>query len=259
MKPPLSEMKKIGHAGLVVSIFRKYKIIQMVDRLLPKRSNHQKITHGQALLAMVLQGMSLENRRLYLSGEFFSHYDLEKIFGPGVKPEHFNPSTLARTLDAIYKHGATQFFTDVCLAIVLNHKILSKFIFMDTTSFSVMGRKYKGKGSIELKHGHSKDHRMDLRQLVFLLASSEDGIPLFSECYSGNASDSAVFQQKIVQLQDLIADHLDGRYMVLDSALYNKAFLKNKLISTDWITRVPESNKPCKLVVTKEKTSMDQA
>ena len=160
MKPPLSEMKKIGYAGLVVSIFRK--IQNYPDRRpTAKKKQPPKITHGQALLAMVLQGMALENRRLYLSAEFFSHYDLEKIFGPGVKPEHFNPSTLAQTLDAIYKHGATQFFTDVCLGIVLNHKILSKFIFMDTTSFSVMGRKYKGKGSIELKHGHSKDHRMD--------------------------------------------------------------------------------------------------
>ena len=253
MNPPVSDIKKTGHLGLVVAIFRKYKIVQMVDRLLPKRSNHQKISHGQALLALVLQGMSFENRRLYLSEEFFSHYDLEQIFGPGIKSEHFNPSTLARTLDAIYKHGATQFFIDVCLGIVLNHKILKKFIFMDTTSFAVMGRKYKGKGSIELKHGHSKDYRMDLRQLVYLLVSSEDGVPLFGECYSGNASDSAVFQQKIIQLQEIIDEHLDGRYLVLDSALYNKAFLKNKDICCDWITRVPESIKACKMVVTKKR------
>lgn len=253
MDVPVSDVKQLGHLGVVVAIFKQYQIIEKVDRLLPKRSNNQKISHGQALLAMVLQGFGFANRRLYLSTEFFSHLALDDLLGPDIKPEHLNQHVFARTLDAIYKYGSTQFFTDVCLGIVLNPKILKKFIFMDTTSFYVLGQKYKNVGSIQLKHGHSKDHRMDLKQLIYLLVSTEDGIPIFGECYSGNTSDNAIFQQKIIHVQDLLCEDLEGRFLVLDSSLYNKYFLRNKSITGDWISRVPESIKACKDLISKKR------
>ncbi len=100
---------------------------------------------------------------------------------------------------------------------------------------------------------HSKDYRADLKQLVYLLVSSEDGIPILGECYSGNAVDNFVFQQKIVQIQNLILDDLESRALVLDSSLYSKQFLRNEWITGDWITRVPESIKACKDLVSKKR------
>jgi transposase len=253
VKIPTSEMKLLSHLGILVAIFKQYQIIEKIDRLLPKRSHNQKISHGQALLAMVLQGFGFANSRLYLSSEFFSHLALKELFGPDIKAEHLNPNVLARTLDAIYEYGATRFFTDICLGIVLDPQILKKFLYMDTTSFYVTGQKYKNQGRIELKHGHSKDNRMDLKQLVYLLVSSEDGIPIIGECYSGSASDNAIFQDKIIHVQELIREELEERVLVLDSSLYNKYFLRNQFITGDWITRVPESVKACKELVSKKR------
>ncbi len=82
---------------------------------------------------------------------------------------------------------------------------------------------------------HSKDYKADLKQLVY----SEGGIPILGECYSGNAVDNFVFQQKIVQVQNLILDDLKGRALILDSSLYSKHFLRNEWITGDWITKVP--------------------
>ncbi len=162
MDIPQADIKTIGHLGLIVALFKTHEIIEKVDALLPKRSNHQILTHGQVLLAMVLQGFGFASKRLYLSKEYFSHLALEDLFGPDIRPEHFNQNTLARTLDAIYKYGATQLFTDVCLDVVLDPKILKKMIFIDTTSFSVTGKRYKNKGSIKLTKGYSKG---DMRKI----------------------------------------------------------------------------------------------
>ena len=119
--------------------------------------------------------------------------------------------------------------------VVLDPKILKKMIFIDTTSFSVTGKHYNDKGSVKLTKGYSKDYRADLKQLVYLLVSSQDGIPILGECYSGNTVDNFVFQQKIVQIQNLILDDLEGSALVLDSSLYSKQFLRNEWITGDWI------------------------
>ena len=250
---PEVEVLHLGHLGLVVSIFKKYKIVEKIDKLLPKNSYNHHITHGEAVLAMVVQGLGFTNHRLYLSSHYFHHIALEGLFRPEVKAEHFTPNAFSRTLDAIYNYGATRFFTDTCLGIVVNNKFLSKFIFMDTTSINVTGKKYKGEtGNLELKYGHSKDYRKDLKQLIYLLISTENGLPLHFEGHSGNKSDNSLFQNTITEVQNHITTQLNQKYWVLDASIYSKKFLKNKDISVLWITRVPESVKQCREAVEKE-------
>jgi transposase len=108
------------------------------------------------------------------------------------------------------------------------------------------GEKYKNTGNIELKRGYSKDYRMDLKQLVYLLVTTDEGLPVFAESHSGNASDNELFQNAIIKVQNLALDQMKNKIFVLDAALYSKEFLLNPNITGDWITRVPESVKMCK-------------
>jgi len=89
--------------------------------------------------------------------------------------------------------------------------------------------------------------------LVFLLVATEDGIPVFAETHSGNASDSNLFQETIIKLQEVIGNELKDKFLVLDSSLYSKAFLKNEAITGHWITRVPETVKSCKDLLSKKR------
>jgi transposase len=243
---PTCIVKNLSHLGIIAAIFKEYKIVERIDTILPKTSNNQNITHGEAILAMVMQGLGFSNHRLYLSAEFFSHVAMRGLFRSTIKAEHFTADTFGRTLDAIYKYGATKFFTDSCLKIIMDNKLLKKFFFIDTSTFYATGNKYKNDGKIELKYGHSKDHRMDLKQLVYLLVTTEDGLPVFAESHSGNASDNDLFQKTIIKVQDLIKEQVGDKIFVLDAALYSKEFLLNPHITGDWITRVPESVKLCK-------------
>lgn len=51
------DIKNIGHLGIIGAIFREYKLIEKIDALLPKTSPNQKISHGEAVLAMIMQGL----------------------------------------------------------------------------------------------------------------------------------------------------------------------------------------------------------
>ena len=143
-EPQTCEVQNLGHLGLIASIFKEYDIVKKIDSILPKTSNNQNISHGEAILAMVIQGPRFSNHRLYLSGEFFSHVALYGMFRPEVKAEHFNGDTFGRTLDAIFKYGSSRFFTDVTLNILVENNLLSKFLNLDTTSMCATGKKYKG-------------------------------------------------------------------------------------------------------------------
>ena len=249
MDTPICDVKHLGHLGIIAAIFKEYKITEKIDRLLPKCSNHKTITHGEAVFAMVLQGLGFSNNRFYLSSEFLSHLVIKDLFGRDIPHEYFNSTALGRTLDVIYEYGSTRFYTDTCLKVVL--PLVKRFIHVDTTSLSVTGRKYKNEKGIKLAHGYSKDYRADLKQLVYLLASSEDGLPLMHEVHSGNETDSKLFQNCIESLQTNLKSDIKDKILVLDSSLYNKSFIANDNITSDWITRVPESIKLCRDLLSK--------
>ena len=243
------EVKKIEHLGLLSAMAKKVGLVEKMDNLLPtKASNNVKVSHGEALFSMILQGLGFSNNRMYLSPDFFSSYALERIFSEGTKPEHFNEAVLGRALDALYKYGPSRFIQDICIGIASQQKLLKKFFHIDTSSFKVTG-KYGVDGSIDITHGYSKDHRFDLKQLVFLLVANEDGIPMYSETHSGNASDSDIFTAIVKKLEQDLQTIGESRFFVLDSAVYNKDFLSNGHLHSYWITRVPESIKKAREAV----------
>jgi len=58
------------------------------------------------------------------------------------------------------------------------------------------GRRLRGKRALFITYGYSKDHRSDLKQLLFILTTSEDGgVPVQFRCEHGNASDSRTHEQ----------------------------------------------------------------
>ncbi len=88
------------------------------------------------------------------------------------------------------------------------------------------------------------------------------GLPFWTSVRSGNSSDREMFPSAI----NLIQNHIENIKkdlslgFVADSALYSKKFLLNKNITSDWITRVPESIKLAKELVERdhEKLSWSQ-
>jgi transposase len=64
----------------------------------------------------------------------------------------------------------------------------------DTTSVSVAGSyKNQDKKAVQLRRGYSKDHRPDLKQLVYSLCVSRDGaVPIHFKTFDGNRTDDTI-------------------------------------------------------------------
>ena len=63
-------------------------------------------------------------------------------------------------------------------------------VFMDTTSLAFASLAFEGQGGRRLgRHGYSKDHRPDLRQMILAVVLDGDGRPICSEMWPGNTAD----------------------------------------------------------------------
>ncbi len=56
--------KTLEHLGLVAGMFDELGIGDLVDGLIPQDLSQRKVSVGQALKAMVLNGLGFANRRL---------------------------------------------------------------------------------------------------------------------------------------------------------------------------------------------------
>ncbi|MBE7522122.1 MAG: hypothetical protein HS109_07030 [Burkholderiales bacterium] len=79
------------------------------------------------------------------------------------------------------------------------------------------GRELRGRTAPAIAFGFSKDHRPDLRQLLFILTVTAEGVPASFRCADGNTSDSVTHVQTWEALR-AVAGRADFLY-VADSKL----------------------------------------
>ena len=69
-------------------------------RLVP--DEHEVLTPGEAMAAMILNGLGFANRPMSLTPQFFANKPLDLLFREGLCAEMFNRFKLGRTLDEAY-------------------------------------------------------------------------------------------------------------------------------------------------------------
>lgn len=246
MQIEMVETQQLGHLGIVAAVIKQLGLIEKIDNLLPvSKKKGAKVTMGERVAAMIMNGLGFLNDRLYMHTQFFEIKPLSRLFRDGVEAEYLNDDALGDCLDAIHEHGVSKLFSNVAFKIAAEQKLLSKFSRVDTTSLSVYGD-YQEQNieeeDFKIAYGHSKQKRVDLKQVILsLTVNGPSDLPLWVEGLSGNASDKKSIKasvEKIEKFKEQLAEAPSFIY-VADSALYSKELLQNPNIK--WITRVPET------------------
>ena len=143
----IHKSETLEHLGLVAGMFDELGIGFLVDELVPQDLSQRNVSVGQALKAMVLNGLGFANRRLYLMPEFFLNKPTERLVGAGISPEHLNDDALGKALDTLYAFGLTGLYRSIAgqAAERLGLGGGVAMVHLDTTSFHVDGR-YNSEG-----------------------------------------------------------------------------------------------------------------
>jgi transposase len=242
---PTYHSQVLDHLGLVAGMFDELGIGEVLDRATQQNPEMRDLTVGEAVKAMVLNGLGFINQALYLVPRFFHHKPTHRLISLRVTPAQLNDDALGRALDTLYRYGVTELYSLIAATAAERLGLTPRFAHLDSTSFHVDGRyncdETPEEQVIHITRGYSRDHRPDLNQVMLeLIVEHQAGIPLLMKPLSGNSSDGQEFghivHAHIAQLQTTYGI----TYLVADSALYSDANLQ-KLAATHikWITRVP--------------------
>lgn len=245
--------QNMDHHGLVASVCQDLGIADKIDFRLDKKDPRRIVSAGTSVVAMILNGLGFTNRRLYLSPQFFESKPVKQLLGKDVTASQLDDHALGKALDEISAYGSSKLFGEVAFEIAIEHNLLSPLGHLDSTSFSVEGEYEVDSPEhvVKLTHGHSKDHRPDLKQVMMsLVVTGESAVPIWMEPQNGNSSDKKAFQQTIKnvrQFQKELKACPEFKW-IADSALYTKVGL---LSQNDylWVSRVPENIKAAKELV----------
>jgi transposase len=219
------QSENLDHLGLVAGMYDELGIGEVLDHLIVQDDEKRTVSVGQAVKAMVLNGLCFVNQRLYLIAHFFENKPTARLVGPGITASHLNDDVLGRALDTLYAHDVTAPYRQVAHQAAQRLRLDGQYVHLDSSSFHVDGRynsdEPPAEGVIHITRGYSRDHRPDLNQVVLdLICEQQAGIPLLMEPVSGNSNDKSDFrrvvQTHVAQLQH---DHTPS-YLVADSSRY---------------------------------------
>jgi transposase len=180
--------KRLGGLPAAAEILRRLDVAGIVDGQCPVRSDAD-LTHGQVIEVLIANRLS-SPMPLQRVGDWASAWAVEETFG--VEADLLNDDRLARALDAIAPRldavsGA------VAASAIGEFGIDVAKIHWDMTSMSVFGAypaEDQDPAFPQIKHGHPKDRRFDLKQVQAGLGMSADGgIPVFSKVFDGGAAE----------------------------------------------------------------------
>jgi transposase len=167
-----------------------------------KHDSRDKIPVSQTLV-IALYNVITERYPLYKMGEWALHR--------GVIPQElsscFTDDRIGRGLDRLFTADRSAIITDVVLRAIAAYGLEFNRIHNDSTSITLFGdyEHYADTKAAKPLLGHNKDHRPDLKQLVFSLSVTDDGaVPLYFKVWDGNITDDTTHIRNWSALRALV-------------------------------------------------------
>jgi transposase len=269
LKPQEIEIQNIDHLGIVAGIIDSIGIVEIINELIGVEKG-EKVSAGQVVKAMIINGLGFVSKPLYMFPEYFETIACEHLIGAGVKPEYLNDDKLGRVMDKMFRKGLGTIFFIIALKAAKKFGVSLSTSHLDSSSMHVHGEyntslpevifesqkvgdnqeleelAVKSPKEITITYGYSRDHRPDLKQFIIEMICSGDGdIPIFLKLASGNQADSSCFGKIAVEYQKQLEVN---SLIVADAALYTESNLK-MMSELQWLCRVPLTIKAAKSLI----------
>lgn len=207
--------QRLCHLPLVVDVLRRTGVLNIIDQAITD-DRRCKVSTSDCV-AVVMCAVFLGHHDLWRMSDRLSPYDMATIMrDPGFRLEEFTEERLAKSLDDLYAFGLDKIMTAVAVQMIEQFRLKTDFLHFDTTSLSFFGAHERedfmsmSDGIIpppRVMFGYSKDHRPDLKQIMFgSLVSSDGGVPLYGKALDGNRSDNEATAEFFQRVRSLVSD-----------------------------------------------------
>jgi transposase len=101
----------LDHLGLVAGMFDELGMGDVIDKATPQHPEMRDLTVGEAVKAMVRNGLECLNQTLDLVPRCFQHKPTSRLMAPRVIPAQLNDDALGRALDTLDDDGVTALYS----------------------------------------------------------------------------------------------------------------------------------------------------
>jgi transposase len=217
--PAVVDVKRLDHLPLVGAMLRELAVKETLEALIPPHERNA-VTVGECIEALVLVILTGEHA-LSRVAETLAGYDLGVIFQRPMDAAHFHDNRLGRALDALWGAGLDRIYGAVISQAIQRYALDLARLHTDATSLKLYGAYERGadeEGPL-VTFGYSRDHRPDLKQLLFGLTVTAEGVPVWGHVTDGNQSDSTEHRFHITQLRQHLPD-VGEPLLVADSKFF---------------------------------------
>jgi transposase len=225
------EVLQVGAAPLVRRFLELLDLPGLLERHLPKLPGRQRDLPTATVLGVLLSNLLLARQPLYGIAAWASTFVPEHLgLLPG-QAARLNDDRCGRSQDHLYRADRASLFTAITLVVIRVFQLELRQFHQDTTTVTVSGE-YREQAPAQqterparITHGYNKDHRPDLKQLLYNRTITADGaVPVHCKIHDGNTTDDAVHRDTWLALCGLVGSS-DFLY-VADSKLCNRDDMK---------------------------------
>ena len=192
----------LGACPVIRHFLERMDMERIIQSCLPRSS--LALSHGKTL-SLLVQSLMISPAPLYRIAEWANPFEASAVGLSESEKEVVNDDRVARSLDALASEQGRSLFFRLALRMIKQFELETERIHFDTTTVTFHGQYKVSFKEPKITRGVNKDHRPDLRQLVFGLNVTSDGaVPLSHQIYSGNRTDDTVHRSNIDHLRQLL-------------------------------------------------------
>jgi transposase len=188
---------RVAALPILDRLLRRLRLEAFLRDYLPTEDRRCCIPTATALLVLV-KNLLLCREPLYGVGQWAARYVPQRL---GLAPEQLsalNDDRVGRCLDRLFDADIPSLSLAVVTHMVGEFGVELDELHNDSTTITFHGdyeradreRTLRGQLRLAVTHGHNKDHRPDLKQLLYILTVTRDGaVPVQFRVQSGNTTD----------------------------------------------------------------------
>ena len=187
----------VGALPVVNRLLCRIRLEEFLKDALPREDGRTKLSPTKALLVL-LRNLLLSREPIYGLGEWAARYVPDLMDLTENEVGLLNDDRVGRALDKLFAADVHSLVLNVATHAVKEFGLRLDELHNDSTTVSFFGayldaaleQRVLGRRTVAITFGYSKDHRPDLKQLLFMLTVTADGgVPLHFRVASGNVTD----------------------------------------------------------------------
>jgi transposase len=196
-KPFSLQADRLGPLPIVNHFLKNMGIHNLIEKYVPTDDRRCTLSYAKAL-GVLLRSIIVEREPIYRQQETVQSFAPIMYGLSSAEATMVGDDRIGRALDRLFDADRAAMLTEAIVTIGKKYAIRFDHLHNDSTSIrfcgqyrQATGRRIRAKRAPWITYGYSKDHRPDLKQLLFCLTTSDDGgIPVQFRCYDGNTNDS---------------------------------------------------------------------